>query len=1395
MPNYDVPTPAPFLPLPGQPSRPWNVWRDHFVDVFLVAASGDGAAISARVSKALLISCLGEEGQRIFSTLPPIVKQESETEFDMALRQLNQFFEAKTNVVVERFTFRQRAQHQGESTAEYASVLRGLAKTCAFGVMEDELIRDVIVEKTIHPRLRERFLQDSELTLDRALTLAEAYEQSLRQSAVIAGRSADHDTVAKVFPSRRPAPKPQPARTPGGHDSSVCTNCGFSDHPTRSPQCPARKAICHACGRKGHYASMCRNPSATPPTGASAPRKPPQRGKRARVKEASLEPHVLSCSTVPSSVNQVTCPVLLEVEGRQEQLSLQVDTGATCSILSTSYARQLFRGCTYQPTSSNLFGFGKAPLPVTGTLLASVSFQDRSVDEQFFLVDTASTEAIMGLGLMQKLGVTIHPVSGKVFSVTEERQESLPTIKGYQHKIILAPDAKPTCIKLRRLPLSVRDEVSKELQRLLQEGIIERIEASPWVNPLVVSRKANGQIRLCVDLRGPNAQIVAESHPLPTIEELQSKLQGVMYSKIDLRSAYHQLELHPDSRDITAFLTHDGLMRFRRVPFGLVSAGSACQRLLDDLLRDVKGCGHYLDDILITGQTQQQHDERLRTVLDRLKKANVTVNLDKSVFGKTEVNFCGHRLSPSGITPTEVTVQAVMDAPRPTNVKELRSFLGLTGWSSRFIPAYADVIRPLAVMLRKDVPFEWTEDTEASFLHIKRLISRSPVLKPFNPDLPTVVTSDASERGAGAVLSQVHPGGAEHPVAYWSRSFTETEQRYSVSEREALSAVQAVERWKVYLWGRLFTLRTDHSALQTLLSPKFSGRAGARVARWQARLLPYAYHVVYTPGNKIPVADALSRLPLPSTDPVDEADGEEVFALVKEEPTSALTEEKVRQASQEDPVLQQLRDIISRGWPASAKSCPPDVKPFFTIRHELQVRGDSVVLRGPDRVVVPSSLRHDYVSIAHRAHDGIVRTKQLIRSLAWWPGVDRDVTAAVLACDHCQASDKVLNQAVIKAPLQPVPYPDKPWSKVGVDIVGPIPGAPHSARFAVTVVDYHSKWAEAALTPSVTTEAVISVLSAVWAREGFPDELITDNGTQLTSKEFEDYLARRGIRHHRSSVYWPRGNAAVERFNRTFKVWVQDALKQSQVSFHRHIQVQLARFRATPHCTTGKSPSEMLHGRIMRLQLPVISETPLVSSQLQEKIRKQQRRNKRQYDSRHRTKRPNIREGDWVCIKKPGITSKSDSRFTAPLRVSRQVAPATFQLETGAIWNAAHLARVPSAAGGRPSTTQHGAPHPDGAAPNQQASPSSPTGPTRHSPDLPSSSVAPATGVDAPRAPPGGRPPEPPGREQPPECSAVPEQPSSPRQPSDAGRAPRGPRLIGYSSRGRPIIAPDRLDL
>lgn len=957
--------------------------------------------------------------------------------------------------------------------------------------------------------------------------------------------------------------------------------------------------------------------------------------------------------------------------GRPSVLSLQVDTGASVSVLSLPYARAYFKGTALVPTDTKLYGVGRHPLCVVGTLPATVTIGTRSTAAQFYVVDIAAREGLLGLDIIKSLDLTIQPASGKVACIVpDEQSRELPVIVGYQHRIKLKPDAVPTRTSLRRLPLSVRGEVTAELQRLLQAGIIERTEASQWISPVVVVRKKSGEIRLCVDLRGPNSQLVTEVHPLPTVQELQTQLEGGVFSQLDLRSAYHQLELHPSSRHITAFITHDGLFRFRRVPFGLASAGAACQRLLDNILTGIPGCCHYLDDIVCCGRTQEEHDDRLRQVMQRLQAANVSLNYKKSKFSQSSIEFCGYKVSSAGISPLEDHMQAIKEAPAPADAKELRGFLGLCGWLSHFVPGYASIAAPLFTLLKKGVTFVWTSDHATAFRTLKEKMRAANPLQRFNPDLKTYVTTDASDKGAGAVLSQVDADGKESVVAFWSRRFTPCEQNYAVTEREALAAVNAVEKWKLFLWGHPFILRTDHSALRSILSANYSGRAGARIARWQARLVPYSYSVKYVPGNKLPGADVLSRLPDSSGTAPDNFSDDDglVIALMEEE--GNLTLDEVREASRNDPEVVALRHALLHGFPQRYKNCNKYSKPYYSLQHELSVSGELVVRAG-SQLIIPSSLRSRYLELAHAAHDGIVRTKQLLRSLAWWPGMDAEVTRLVTDCKHCQSSDKVLAGRARPAPLQPVDIPETPWTKLGLDIVGPINTAPLSQRYVIVLVDYTSKWPEMGMVSSVESADIIKFLDKIWAREGYPQELVTDNGRQFISEEFEQYLKRAGISHRRSAAYWPRGNAAVERLNRTLKSWLQE--RPTGVSLQAHVSNRLAYYRATPHCSTGRSPSELLHGRKMRLRLPVIASSKIDTDTYQ-RVKKQQQRNKKHYDRRNAVRSPKLRAGDYVHVRKPGHVPKTSRRFSSPVRVMSPEGPASYRLGDGSVRNAAHLA-------------------------------------------------------------------------------------------------------------------------
>ena len=423
---------------------------------------------------------------------------------------------------------------------------------------------------------------------------------------------------------------------------------------------------------------------------------------------------------------------------------------------------------------------------------------------------------------------------------------------------------------------------------------------------------------------------------------------------------------------------------------------------MSSILAGLPGVQCYLDDIIVYGKDESEHDRHLNNVLKKLQDAGLRLNPSKCQFHLSELSYLGHCVSSKGLAPDDSHVKAILEAPAPTDVSRLRSVLGMTNYYAKFVPNYATVVEPMRRLLHKDVPFEWGAEQQEAYDKVKSKIAQRVVLGLFNPNLPTVVTTDASDYGLGAVLSQVK-GGQEIPLAFVSRSLSPAERKYSTGEKEALACVWACNKWYTYLWGRHFVLRTDHKALVTMLSTRGTGRQTMRIARWSAQLLQFDYTVEYKAGRENFVADALSRLPLGDEEWSDVVDEEE-YVLNQVKVDSPVTVKELQDATNNDQILIQVRKYIEEGWPGNHKSYPPEVKPYLVLKEELSVV-DDIVMRG-NRIVIPTSLQAKFVDFAHSAHQGIVRTKQRLRETYWFPRIDKIVEEKIKTCVTCQENDK-----------------------------------------------------------------------------------------------------------------------------------------------------------------------------------------------------------------------------------------------------------------------------------------------------------------------------------------------------------------------------------------------------
>ena len=508
-------------------------------------------------------------------------------------------------------------------------------------------------------------------------------------------------------------------------------------------------------------------------------------------------------------------------------------------------------------------------------------------------------------------------------------------------------------------------------------------------------------------------------------------------------------------------------------------------------------------------------------------------------------------------------------------------------------------------------------------------MAEATTLAYFDRNAPTQVIADASPVGVGAVIVQ-HQNGVRRPICYASRTLTSVERRYSQTEKEALALVWACERFHQYLYGLEFELVTDHKPLEVIYSAR--SKPSARIERWVLRLQPYRFRIVHIAGPNN-IADALSRLPVDSPD--------DTF-------TTTLTEESVRLVTRmAAPVALNIRDIerasandeelrsVTKALHSGNTADMP--RPYLSVRHELTSVG-CIVLRGT-RIVPPASLRDQIVDLAHEGHQGIVKTKERLRTKVWWPGMDRSAEQKCKTCDGCQ----VISQPSPPPPVKSTPLPDAPWQHLATDLLGPLP----SGETLLVTVDYFSRYFEVDILHTTTSTAVITRLRTHFARHGIPSSLRTDNGPQFISDEFTSFLHEYGVQHRRNTPLWPRANGEVERQNRT----LLKALRIAQLN-RQPWQVELQRFllayRSTPHTTTGESPAKLLFGRELHTKLPSLelanqSVIPPSAARDNDSARKQ---NAKDYaDTTNRAVESNLRPGDTVLLRNNQPANKLSSPY------------------------------------------------------------------------------------------------------------------------------------------------------
>ena len=942
---------------------------------------------------AILLTVCGSKTYNLVRSL--VSCNPNEKDYKDLVDIITQHFSPKPSSIMQRFKFNTRVRTQGESIAAYVAALRSLAEFCEFKETLNDMLRDRLVCGVNDERIQRRLLAEPTLTFDKALQLAQAIE------------TADKDTKdLKVARESQPQPihYHRPVVRKPNHPVTtnfICTRCGGGH---KAPECPFKDSVCHHCKRKGHFARMCR--AKQKGQGTPRPRSPQHSRGTHYIQEgvdtseavtSGVEDNSYSLFTLTSKSSR---PYRIEIDIEGSVVALEIDTGASLSLMSERTYDELTqnRQIPLRPSSVVLKTYTGESLDVLGSVNVVVKHLSQEL-QLSMLVVKGNGPNLLGRDWLAQLKIdwgTVNRVQeeGALPRLLQKHSKvfdgSLGSLVGVDVKIHMKEGARPKFFKARSVPYVLRAKVEAELDRLQKAQIISAVQFSEWAAPIVPVVKQNGAIRVCGDYKLTVNQVAqTDKYPLPKVDDMFSALSGGNYfTTLDLSQAYLQLPIHEESKKYLTINTHKGLFEYNRLPFGVASAPGIFQRVMDSLLQGIGGVCVYLDDILVTGDTQDQHLFNLDKVLTKLSESGLKLNQSKCVFMAPQVQYLGYIIDKNGLHPTPEKVEAIQEAKQPSNLTELRAFLGIINYYSKFLPHLSSKLAPLYMLLRKDVKWQWGSEQQEAFSNAKSLLQSDAVLTHYDSERKLILDCDASPYGVGAVLSHELDDGSERPVGYASRTLTVAEKGYSQLDKESLAILFGVKKFHSYVYGRKFVIRSDHKPLYHLFHPSraIPAMASARLQRWALTLSGYQYTIEYRPGSDIANADALSRLPRSVTTKSDCLPGE-LIQLVHYMQSTPVRATEIRKWIEQDPILAQVKRFVLSGWPTVEQDS--ELRPYLTRKDEMSLL-DGCLLWG-SRLVIPPPGRKLMLEVLHESHLGSSRMKSLARGYFWWPGMDGEI--------------------------------------------------------------------------------------------------------------------------------------------------------------------------------------------------------------------------------------------------------------------------------------------------------------------------------------------------------------------------------------------------------------------
>lgn len=759
-----------------------------------------------------------------------------------AIATLDSLYVVRRNEIFARHCLASRSQQGSETVGEYLQALKQLSKDCEFKPVsaeqyKNEYVRDAFIRGLKSARIRERLLENTTINLNDAFDQARALELAELNSASYLTAPTPMHTAAAEFLEHVPPQEHLAAITPSR--SGNCFFCGNGRHQRNA--CPARNAICHKCGKRGHFQKMCksRQPRDASETAASA--------------------HILaSLSSALSSLQKSLVPVL--VNG--VKLNALIDTGSSLSFINLRHVIT----CQLQiaPYLGKItMANSSMTSEIAGRCIVSIEVQAHHYERiEVLVMKNLCADFLIGHDILKYHSSLIINFSGDKppLEICSLAVASVSPVSLFTN---LTPDCKPVITKSRRHTTEDHQFIAAEIKRLLEDGIIEPSH-SPWrAQPFVINGE-NRKQRMVIDYSQTiNKFTMLDAYPLPKIEELISRISKYkVFSRIDLKNAYHQVPIIDSEKHYTAFEADGKLYQFRRVPFGVTNGVACFQRTIDAIIEmeQLKDTFPYLDDVTIGGSDQLHHDENLEKFLATAKKYNLTLNQGKCVYSTRSIALLGYVVENGSIRPDPDRLAPLMNLPVPGDTAALQRALGMFAHYCRWIPAFSAKIRPLLA----EGSFPLSEKAVDAFNSLKNSIANA-TLAAIEDDVPFRVETDASDFAIGATLSQ-----ASRPIAFFSRTLNPSEQRHSSIEKEAYAIVESLRYWRHYLIGRHFEVFTDQRSVAFMFDQLHRSKIkNEKIMRWRLELACFKYDIVYRPGSKNATADALSRISAATTTGMD----------------------------------------------------------------------------------------------------------------------------------------------------------------------------------------------------------------------------------------------------------------------------------------------------------------------------------------------------------------------------------------------------------------------------------------------------------------------------------------------------------------------------------------------